>query len=318
MSDRPDRPGDEDAGDELDEADGSDVPAASDSGSSSRPVPENPFSTETVRYAVADEMLGVRLRGSPISKTRVPTGVVGPFLYRFHFLVHSIAVRLAGGDSGRRGPLTDVPGAGLLAVTEMAFGRSVTFHMALAEPEQTSLTESGDVASITADAVNVLSELVVHSASGNFESLYENTRPYGRRVGVELGHLLGVLVNRDVAALWQFPQHAMAIELTPPRARYARELLVVEDVPTRRQEKFQGLLYEVNSKERGFRLETRGTGTEVVEINGTYPEDLRGRLKDAWDQEVVIGVLAIEHRLLRQIEPERIDYELVEVVEILD
>src|SRR5262249_8150394 len=88
------------------------------------------LSTEKVEWmkGLQGEVLAVLLRGDVVGPHSVPTGVAGPFLNRLHELTQSVAGVLVGRQSGRRGPLREVPGAGLLALGGVEWGRSAALH----------------------------------------------------------------------------------------------------------------------------------------------------------------------------------------------
>src|SRR5262249_8868325 len=156
------------------------------------------LSTEKVEWmkGLQGEVLAVLLRGDVVGPHSVPTGVAGPFLNRLHELTQSVAGVLVGRQSGRRGPLREVPGAGLLALGGVEWGRSAALHFIIGPGEQFQLYPEDPLWSITGEAVGVMVDLVEASAKRDQKGLYEVTRELGPRVGTNFENLVEVLVHR--------------------------------------------------------------------------------------------------------------------------
>lgn len=276
-------------------------------------VPEDPFSKEQVEFMVGDQAVAVRLRGGPVGEREVPTGVAGPFMYRLHLLVQALASTVAGRQPGRRGKLPEVPGAGLLTFVGLEWGHSATFHLGVGGGEEYRIAPDSTEFSLTTAALAILTELLERSARGSADELYEATRELNQRVLVSYAKLIDVVVQNDVETLWHLAGEDRAIELTVTRARRTKAQL---ELPL--QERFaelevSGVLYRADARDEQFRLDLDGLDEDIyVE----YAEYLHDEIRRAWDRHVVVKVRAVSRYLARQIEPENVSYELIEIVAI--
>ncbi len=276
--------------------------------------PKSPYTTETVSFmqGVDDEVLAVVLRGVNVGQRRIGMDIAGPFLFRLNELIHAVASVVAGRAPGARGTLPDVPGAGLLALAGVEWGRSVTFHFGLGQGEELRL---GD-ASTTEQAVAALIELLVSTASEADERLYGITRDLGQRVGVNYVNLVNVLNQHRVDSLWRTQTEERAVDLSVPRIRRAKTVLEREEPPRTLEEEVEGLLYRADSKEHQFILEP--IDREEDKIVGVYAPALREEIRDAWDKVVRVRLRTTHRFLARQVEPSGVEVELLGIVETTD
>jgi hypothetical protein len=315
MAERPEGPGAGDEDQERDDDEEQETPAE---------PPESPFTTETIKFMVGDELLAIALDNGPVGERSVPVGVAGPFLYRFHEWAHSIAASIAleGRRLGSRGPLPPVPSVGLFGLLGVAYTNSVTFHLGLGASEQTAIADDGQITSLTQIVLERMRALIEAAAAGDPDGLWKEARSLEARVGDNYERLLDVLVTSGIDSRWQFPERPGAASITSTRAAYAKELLEYEAIPVIDEEIRRGYLYQVNAREHKFNLEpedmAEGEEKEARVITGTYQSDLRDELKEAWDERVEVRLRTRKKYLRRQIEPDEIEYELLEIIEILE
>ena len=258
-----------------------------------------------------DEQLAVSLRGASVGKTRVDLGIAGPFLFRLNELIHAIASVVNGRRPGARGELPDVPGAGLLALAGVAWGESVTFHFGLGTGEELRLFDR----SLTEEAVSILTGLLASTSSAADEQLYQLTRNLGPRVGTNFRNVVVHLEHSRVDSYWRTVEAGEAIDLSVPRVRRAKTVLDSEAPPEIFEQTVEGHLYRADSKEHQFILEPLdGNGGK---ISGTYDIGLREEIREAWDKVVVVRLRITHHFIARQIEPARVEVELIEVTRIV-
>jgi hypothetical protein len=291
-----------------------DVPEGSDSTGGDDQEPQSPWPTEEIEFMKGDdELLAVRLRGAPhVGETTIDLDVAGPFLFRLHQLVHAIATAIQGRYAGRRGSLPDVEGAGLLSLIAVDWGASVTFHFGLGYGERMRLDEE----SITEASVKELQLLLEATVLEQDDQLFKRTRALGQRVGTDYGLLMNTLSSRHVESVWRPRTTERPVRLYVPKVRWAKEVLDLEGNPQSFEEPVTGLLYRADSKSHEFILEP--IDREEEKIQGTYDPALREEIRDAWDKVVRVKLLTTHHFLRRQIDPSRVDVELLSVDEILD
>jgi hypothetical protein len=275
---------------------------------------KSPFETGTINYMEFDrEQLAIALEGPPVSGKRVDLSVGGPFLYRLHEVLHTLAAHVQSRFIGQRGKLPQLSGGGAIALAGLTQGSAVLHFTIADEPEQLIITQAGEVGSAMEEAVNLLVEVVERSArAGSEEELLELMRALPDRAGTNYVDMLDVIVANGVTTRWQTGSRKVA--LAPTRAAHTKgvlervEILSVEDVER------VGLLYEANSKRMEFRLEVQGSGT----IQGTYDEDLTEVIRGAWNHLVRVKLRLTHRRLERSGADRPADVELIEITELLD
>lgn len=315
MAERPDPWGADESIPEEDDDDSSDETEAAPRQPPAPQLPEDPFTTEPISF-MQGGLLSILLRGGPVGKHFVPTGVAGGFLFRFDQLVRAIAARRAAKVVGRRGQLPLVPQAGLFGLSAVSWDASVVFQLSLAGDEQSTLTDAGDVTTITDDVLRDLEVLVTSAAAGDPESLWELTRLLGGRVGKNYERLLDVLIQQEVESVWRFRTEPRAIDLSATRASRAKTYLEYPELPVTTDEVMRGFLDRVAAREHGFMLDPEAEKEDNV--TGTYAAHLQEDLRNAWGHEVEVRLRITHHFLRRQAEAQSVDYELIEVVEIFE
>jgi hypothetical protein len=201
----------------------------------------------------------------------------------------------------------------MLALTGVEWGHSAVFHFGLGPGEELRLGSE----STTEEAVSILASLVRATASEADEQLLELTKTLGHRVGVNYMNLIQVLDKNNVDSLWRTTTvEEAALNLSISRVRRAKVLLEREEPPTVFDEEVTGLLYRADSKEHQFVLAP--IDREEEKIVGTYAPPLREEIRHAWDKVVRVRLRTTHYFLARQIEPYRVEVELLEVIQITD
>lgn len=292
---------------------GTDEPEGREPPNGGNEPPPSPWPVEDINFmaGVDDEVLAVILRGGVVGERRIGLDLAGPFLFRLHELVHATASAILGRQAGARGTLPDVPGAGMLALAGVEWGRSVTFHFGLGYGEELKL----DQPSITDEAVAAVAQLLEATADEADERLFNVTRELGKRVGTNYVSLINVLSQHNVASVWRPHQLAQPVALTVPHVKRAKTVLDREDPPQTLEEQVTGLLYRADSKEHEFVLQP--VDREEDKIVGTYGALLREEIRDGWDKVVRVRLLTTHYFLARQIEPAHVEVELLGVEEII-
>jgi hypothetical protein len=288
-------------------------PADDDDSEGSEPL-SSPFSTETIKFMVGvdDELLSVLLRGGLVGERRVGLDVAGPFLFRLNELIHAIGAVLIGRKVGARGTLPTVPGAGFLALAGVEWGKSVVFHFGTGAGEVMKLNEP----SITEEAVEALAELMSAAAVGNDQALLAATRALGPRVGTNYLSLVTALTHHGVNSYWQPRSTGPAIDLSVPRLKRTKVVLEQEAPPVTFNEVVRGFLYRADSKEHQFVLDRIDEPGE--KLVGVYGPELREEIRQAWDKVVEVEIRTTHYFLARQIDPARVEVELLKVLDATD
>lgn len=242
----------------------------------------------------------MRLSGLGITSTAAPSRVVGKFLFRIGELAKGIAIQFAG-TVGQRGPIR-AGDVGELAIARLAWEQSVDLGFTVeGEASQLSfLTAEGGPMRQAAEVMAELPQLATD------EKLIERARELGERVAKDYLDLLNLLITEQIALGMRSSRTSTFI--SPDRAERSRTVL--DRTGPSSQETFRviGTLYEAEAIRRGFRLDPDEEGQRVIQ--GTFPDQMREAIRQAWGRRVVAEVERTEKTLARSTQP-RVSWELV-------
>lgn len=279
------------------------------------PPPRSPYTLdENVEYMRADDVMAVRLGGATVGDTSIAMDIAVPFLYRLHTLVAVIAARLTGREAGTRGPAPEVPEAGLLSFTSLAPAASVVFRFGLGPGERFQMTPEGET-SPTQEVIKVVTSFLEASEELSESELFELAQALGARVASNYFNLVQTLRQSGVDTTWETKVADRPIRLSAVQLRRVEDVLDREAPPDINEQVLRGWLYRADAREHKFLFEREDNPGE--RLPGTYPPQLRKKVKDAWDQLVEIRAVATEYRLLRQADPVKIELELLDVTRVI-
>jgi hypothetical protein len=244
-----------------------------------------------------------------VGEQSISLEIAGTFLFRFHQLTQALAAHVKRRRLGERGELPRVEGVGGLALAGVDWGRSAVFHFGIAPGEELQLSEPGELASPVVEATEILAELV--EASRSDVDLIERARELPSRIAVNYINMLELLIRHDVTTTWRTRQ-SQPEALTRQVATAAKSALEREIPPVIDVLEYEGRLYEANAKRKTFELEREGQ----PRILGTYSEELRELIREAWDKRVVVKLQVTQRRFERLPEPVE-QFELLDILEVL-
>lgn len=266
---------------------------------------ESPFPTGTISFMqdVREAVLALKLSGSNVHKRSIRSGVLGAVLEKVDALADALA--------------------GMFEVQAMGSGASVYLEFVHPPHEGEQLSPLGPGAPRSVEVGQQIHDLIAVVVAANTDqpltSKSDEVMTRAQALPIKASdaylELLKIIGRYELDAAW-LAREREPVELSWRAARQARSTLEMTSETERKQDAFEGTLYQINSTNTRFRLRPPAKSRRV--IIGSFSESVRDELRSAWGRKVVATLAFDERTVLRTGEPERDRYELLSIDEVLD